>query len=86
MLLTDSTFELIVMVGLAPETLMTTSSVGPGTVPVLQLLATSQEPLVGLIQSTDERSCRLSSVSKSGRRRRRRDGGKVLLRTFARRS
>ena len=45
---------------------MTTSSVGPGTLPVLQLLAASQEPLVVLIQSTVERSWRGSRNSMRG--------------------
>ena len=63
MLATDSMFELIVTVGLAPDTSITTSSPGPGTVPVLQLLATSQEPPVEEIQSTVERSRRISSGS-----------------------
>ena len=64
MLLTASTFELIVTV--TPATSMTASSPGPGTVSVLQLLATSQEPLFGLIQLTVERSCRLSSAFEVG--------------------
>ena len=59
---------LIVTVGVAPETLITTSSLGPGTVSVLQLLATSQSPLVVEIQSTVERTCRFSSGSSQGRR------------------
>ena len=37
--------ELIVIVGLAPVTLITTSSFVPGTFPLLQLLATFQSPL-----------------------------------------
>ena len=48
--------------GLAPETLMTTSSFGPGTSPVLQLLATFQSPLVVEIQSTVARSRRDSAT------------------------
>jgi hypothetical protein len=69
MLWTDSTFELIVTVGLAPETLMTTSSDGPGTASVLQLLATSQEPLVLLVQVTIDKSWRGSRISITGCRR-----------------
>jgi hypothetical protein len=53
---TDSTFALMVTVGVAPETLMTTSSFGPGTAPVLQLLATSHEPPAGLFHWTVDRS------------------------------
>ncbi len=70
-LFTDSTFEPIVTVG-RPDTLMTTSSPGPGTVPVLQLLATSQEPLVAEIQVTVDSSCRSSNLSTAGRLPRRR--------------
>ncbi len=44
--------ELIVTVGLAPGTSMITLSFEPGTVPVLQLLATFQFPLAVEIHST----------------------------------
>src|SRR5437588_359596 len=37
-----------------PGTLMTTSSFGPGTCPVLQFLAVDQSPLAGLVQVTVE--------------------------------
>jgi len=67
MLWTDSTFELIVTVGVAPETLMATSSFGPGTLLSLQLLATSQEPLVADTQLTVDSICRSSSTSRLGR-------------------
>jgi len=66
MLFTDSTSELIVMVGVVPETLMATSSLGPGTFPVLQLLPTSQDPLVAEIQLTVASSCRRSNGSIHG--------------------
>jgi len=52
-----------------PLSLMITSSPGPGTVPVLQLLPTFQLPLVGEIQSTVDNNCRGSSTSTVGRLR-----------------
>ncbi len=44
--------ELIVMVGVAPDTSMMTLSLGPGTLPVLQLPPTLQSPLACEIHST----------------------------------
>jgi hypothetical protein len=69
--LTDLPPESIVTVGVAPGTSMTTSSPGPGTCPVLQLLSTSQDPLVAEIQSTVARSCRRSRAAIQGRHQRR---------------
>ena len=54
---TDWLPESIVTVGLAPETLMVTSSPGPGTWPVLQLAGLFQSPLEVVIQLTVDRSC-----------------------------
>jgi hypothetical protein len=63
--LTDCVPELTVIVG-EPLSLMITASLGPGTVPVLQLLPTFQLPLVGEIQSTVDNNCRGSSTSTVG--------------------
>ena len=71
---TDWLLLLIVIVGVAPLTLITTSSPGPGTFPVLQLLPTLQFPLALDTQSTVERSCRGSRPSKFGQHRRHREG------------
>ena len=57
---TDWFPELIVTDGVAPFTSITTSSLEPGTLPVLQSAAVFQLPPVGLIQSTSE-SNRLGS-------------------------
>jgi hypothetical protein len=46
---------------------MVTSSFGPGTVPVLQLLATSQKPLASTFQETRAGASRSSSRSRHGR-------------------
>ena len=72
MLFTDSTFVLIVTV--TPGTLMTALSLGPGTVSGIQLLATSQEPLVADAQETvAAKSWRDSSGSRKGCQPRERD-------------
>jgi hypothetical protein len=48
--------ESIVTVGVAPLTSITTSSLGPGTESVLQLVGSFQEPLLLLVQLTVARS------------------------------
>ena len=61
--------ESIVTVGLAPFTSITTSSLGPGTWPVLQLAGSAQSPLLVEIQLTVARRSRFSSPSRTRNRR-----------------
>ncbi len=65
MLLTDSTFVLIVTVRL-PDSVDLRVVARSGTMPVLQLLATSQDPLVAEIHESVARSWRDSRISITG--------------------
>jgi hypothetical protein len=88
--------ELEWVMGLLTALVIVTSSAGPGTLPVLQLLATSQLPPLEVIQETAERSLRSSRAIRphSGRnrsralcaaRRRSRRAGRVEARSRGRR-
>jgi hypothetical protein len=81
-LFAESEFDWLCVMGFETAMVMLTSSLGPGTWPLDQLVAVSQSPPLGFIHETEESTKRLSRISSQGRwlaqRLRRRRRGKPL--------